>query len=213
MLNLLVVYDNEDVHRGDYFQASYQHLFDNTTIDTNYLNRRFLHTTAAQTHTIDHHTGQFNGQPFVFVAYAHGSENELFLANMPYIHRQNAYLFAQTLFYACSCWAAKELGQNLRQQGCKVFIGYDAPISTLNPETEPFYYTCENAFLTYFLNTRHSIQDCLSLMYDKYEEMRRHLLTHYGLFEASVLENNLNAFKIMCAEEDLALTKEDFFVL
>ena len=212
MLNLLIVYDNEDLNRGEYFEASHNHLLSNTALELT-INRQSINTELSQSNSIDHHTSQFNGNPFIFVAYAHGSSDALHVANSEYINGQNTYLFSETLFYACSCLSAKELGQNLRENGCKVFLGYNAKISSLNPETEPIYYACENAFLAHFLTTDSTIQESMSFMYDKYEEMKRHLATNYSTFDAGVLGNNLNAFEIICNEEDLFLTKEDFVAM
>ncbi len=209
MLNLLIAYDHVDTHRGDYFQASHDDLVSNLS-DTLEMNRRSINTELCTNNSIDHYIRQFNGTPFIFVAYAHGSVGAIQINDVDYIHHQNAYLFSETLFYACSCLTAKELGRKLRENGCKVFIGYNQTITTGNPQTEPIYYTCENAFLTHFLNTENSIQDSLKTMYDTYNDMRKHLVSDYGVFEAGILDNNLDAFEIICDEEDLLLTKIAF---
>ena len=146
------------------------------------------------------------------MAYTHGSENALHIGTDRYIHEQNAYFFSETLFYACSCLSAKVLGLKLRSEGCRIFAGYDAKISTANPDCEPIFYECENSFLSHFLTTNNTIQESLNFMYHKYNEMRKHLIADYGVLTSSVLDENLKAFKLFCNEADLSLTNHHFTI-
>lgn len=209
MLNLLIAYDDIDINRGDYFRDSHNHLVSNLT-DNIDIKRLSIDALLCKDSTIDYYISQFNGEPHVFVAYAHGSEEAIQIDQIDYVHNENAYLFSETLFYACTCLTAKKLGQKLKQNGCKVFMGYNKNISSGNPETEPIYFNCENAFLIDFLLTGNSIETSLGVMYDKYAEMRRHLRVNYSAFDASILDANLDSFEIICNEEYLHLTKMDF---
>lgn len=209
MFNLLLIYDDLDDSRGDYFYASHQH-FTNKLNDLNPLNLQSLNTNSCTTNAIESYIHNFNGQPFIFVAYAHGSEDTLYIGGEHYIHEANAYYFSETLFYACSCLSAKRLGLRLKEEGCRIFVGYDAHISSLDPECEPIFFECENAFLIHFLTTNSTIDESLKFMYRKYEEMKTHLSVNYGVFTSSILESNLNSFKIFCDDEDRELTKLNF---
>lgn len=209
MFNLLLIYDDLDESRGDYFSASHQHFITKLN-DLDSFSLQSLNTNLCSLNSIDHYISNFNGQPFIFVAYTHGSEDALEISGEQYIHEQNAYFFSETLFYACSCLSAKMLGEKLRNEGCRIFAGYDARISSLNPECEPIFFECENAFLTHFLTTNSTIQESLSFMYRKYEEMKYHLTADYGIFTSSILENNLESFKLFCNDEDRKLTKLHF---
>ena len=209
MLNLLLIYDNLNERNGDYFMASHQNMNDKLSVLDSY-NLQSLNTDLCLANPIDHYSSAFNGQPFIFIAYTHGSENALHVGEQMYIHEHNAYLFSETIFYACSCLSAKTLGDRLRSEGCRIFAGYDAHISSLNPECEPIFYECENAFLSNFLTTDNTIQQSLKFMYDEYERMKSHLLSEYGTLTASTLESNLNAFKLLCNDEDRELTKSHF---
>jgi hypothetical protein len=209
MFNILLIHDNLDNNRGEYFSASHQNMVDKlSTLDLPHL--QSLNTKQCLANTIDHYSISFNGHPFIFIAYVHGSEDALYISDKKYIHEQNAYLFSGTLFYACSCLSAKRLGVNLRNEGCRIFAGYDAKISSLDPECEPVFFECENALLTHFLTTNDTIQESLDFMYRKFEEMRYQLINDYGIFTSSILENNLNAFKLFCNDQDRSLTKHHF---
>lgn len=209
MFNLLLIYDDLNERNGDYFKASHQHIIDKLSVlDT--LNLQSLNTEQCLAHSIDHYSRAFNGQPFVFAAYTHGSEGALHVGIEQYIHEQNAYFFSETLFYACSCLSAKILGSKLIDQGCRIFAGYDSKISTANPDCEPIFYECENAFLSHFLTTNNTIQESLNFMYRKYNEMRRHLIADYGVVTSSILDENLKAFQLFCSEADRTLTKHHF---
>jgi hypothetical protein len=209
MLNLLLIYDDKNGRNGDYFLTSHRDMTDKLSVLDSY-NLQSLNTDQCLANPIEHYSSAFNGQPFIFVAYAHGSENALHIGDLQYINEENAYFFSETLFYACSCLSAKILGNRLCSEGCRIFIGYDANISTLNPECEPIFYECENAFLSNFLTTNNTVQESLKFMYYEYERMKSHLSSEYGVFDASILESNLNAFKLLCADEDRELTKSHF---
>jgi hypothetical protein len=205
MFNLLLIYDDLNQRNGDYFTASHQNIVDKLSV-LDISNLQSLNTTQCLTYPIDHYSRAFNGQPFVFMAYTHGSEDALHVGDNQYIHEQNAYLFSETLFYACSCLSAKTLGLRLRHEGCKIFAGYDAKISSANPELDGLYIECENAFLSNFLTTNNTIQASLNFMYNQYEAMRSHLRSEFNAFALNVLEDNLNAFKLFCSDEDRELT-------
>jgi hypothetical protein len=209
MLNLLLIYDDKNGRNGDYFMSSHQNMTEKLNILDSY-NLQSLNTDQCLANPIEHYSSAFNGQPFIFVAYAHGSENALHIGDLQYVNEENAYFFSETLFYACSCLSAKKLGLKLRNENCRIFVGYDANISTLNPECEHIFYECENAFLSNFLITNNTIQESLDFMYRKYDEMRTHLIADYGTFTSSILENNLNAFQILCNDQDKELTKSHF---
>lgn len=211
MIRLLIIKDNDDAGRGEYFEASQQHLISELAPHPS-INPFILSTIDCQQNTIDHHISVYNGNPFIFIAYTHGEADAIYIGNQAYINNNNAYFFGDTLFYACSCLTAQGLGYTLRQLGCRIFIGYNATISSLNPETEPIFYACENEFIRLFLTTDQTIQDCLDAMYDRYVEYVSKLRNNYSTAEASILERNLSAFTILCDKNDYSLTRNSFFV-
>lgn len=209
MKNLVVIYDDLDTNNGKYFKASQEHLSHKLS-GLEDLTVQRLNTEQCLANPIDHYTIALAEQPFVFVSYAHGNENAIYIDQNAFIHLGNAYFFAGTIFYACGCLSAKELGQRLIAENCRVFLGYNAKISSANPESEPVFQECENAFLANFLTTTDTIQECLTFMNTKYNEMIVHLNNEYGIFAASILQGNLRAFEILCKEDDNNLSKLDF---
>jgi hypothetical protein len=208
-MNLMLVYDDLDTRRGEYFTASHQDLI-NRLLPENITRLQSLNTNHCLEKSVDFYTPVFDGQPFVFVAYTHGSKNAVCISNEDYIHANNAYLFNKTLFYACCCLLAQSLGQQLIANGCTVFIGFDATIKSGRPETEGIFQECENTFIEHFLNTESTIANCMVKMYEKYRAMEHHLSRYYSTFEGSTLMDNLNAFQLLCREDVYEFTKRNF---
>lgn len=204
-MNLLTICDDKDTNRGEYFSVSQQDLL--AKLQPNITHHQDLKTINCRT-SLDNYTPNFNGKPFFCVAYAHGSETSIVVEDENYIHFENAYLFNQSFFYACSCLSAKQLGKQIIDNGCKVFLGFDATISSCNPEVEGIYQDCENAFIPFFVNDGLTIHDCLKKVKEKYVESIGHIASYYSIFEASVLENNFNAFRVLCS--DTSITKNEF---
>ena len=208
-MNLLIVYDDLDSKRGEYFADSHQDLQHKLKPDViSYC--QALNTKDCLAHTIDYYTRNFSGKKFIFIAYTHGTDKSIFVSEENYINESNAYLFNKSLFYACSCHSAKSLGQVLLDNGCSAFLGFNSSISSCNPEAEAIYQDCENTFIEQFLNTDGTIQECLKTMYNKYREMELHLSQNFNLFEASVLSRNLSAFQVLCNDEVRLFTKINF---
>jgi hypothetical protein len=105
---------------------------------------------------------------------------------------------------------AKKSGSMLREQGCRVFAGYNTKITSVANETDPYFQDCENSFIHNFLTTDDTIQESLRYMYKKYKEMITFLLDNYDPITASTLENNLAAFEILCDDNNYSLTKSSF---
>lgn len=209
MIQVIVIHDNQDAKCGECFAGS-QEWFVSQVKDLKGITIEVFDTDKCQNKPIQNYIQSLNGIPFIFIAYVHGSDDTLFVDDEEYINSANAYFFGETLFYACSCLSANELGIQLRQEGCRVFAGYKTKISTISNETEPLFSMCENAFITHFLSTGNTLQDSLSFMYDKYQEAEIHLRNNYSVFEASKLQSNLDAFEILCEENDMILTRDAF---
>jgi hypothetical protein len=209
MNNLLAIYDNDDERMGKYFEASHQDLSNKLSF-LPHVNFISLNTQQCLSKTIEHHISFCESKPFIFIAYSHGSDDSISIGSDKYIHLQNAYFFAETLFYSCCCLTAKELGSKLREQGCRIFVGYNTSITSVADETDSYFQDCENAFIHDFLATDNTIQESLNYMYKKYKEMTKFLLDNYDSITASTLGNNLDAFNILCDENDFNLTKSSF---
>jgi hypothetical protein len=210
MINLLIAFDDADKNRGEYFKYSHDDFLRNLN-QLDKINCLALDSKKCLSTSIDKHISSFNGNSFIFVAYAHGSDESIYISDVSYIHTKNTYLFADTFFYACGCNSAKILGKNLKTQGCKVFIGYNGQLSSCLPETEPIFYYCENSFLNRFLTTNDTIQECLNHMYDTYMKMTISQNNEVSAFELGILEKNLDSFEIICDDKDFNLTQSYFW--
>lgn len=209
MSNLLLIYDNEDERTGYYFEASHLDIISKLT-QLNNLNRQSLNTELCLSNSVDNYIRDFEQAPFICVTYSHGDNESIAVGGNSYINTQNSYLFAETLFYACSCRTANILGIHLRNQGCKVFMGFNSTITSVNNETDSVFQDCENAFIHHFLTTDSTIQESLSYMYRKYADSRSFLLENYDTFVASILDSNLSAFVILCESDALDLDRSFF---
>jgi hypothetical protein len=207
-MNLLTIYDDLDVRRGEYFSESHQDLINKLQRDNITLHQS-LNTSKCLEKSVDYYTSVFDGQPFIFVAYTHGSETSIQVSDEAYIHTNNAYLFNKTLFYACCCLSAQSLGKDLIANGCTVFLGFDATITSCSPETEGIFQDCENTFIEHFLNTESSIAECMKKMNEKYGQMIQHI-SYHSPFEAGILDKNFDSFQLLCSEEAEKFTKYDF---
>lgn len=203
MIHLFIAFDNEDSKQGDYFTRSQEHLIEQLS------NTPFIQQFNSQSilnNEIPVAIREINSNidtPFIFVSYTHGKQDALCIDDKSFIDRSNAYLFGETLFYACSCLAAQKLGNELINNNCRVFIGYNDYITTAFPESEPAFYHCENAFLIQFITTDETIQDCIQYMYNVYSNITDQI----DSVSASILNKNLRVFKAM---GDLQLTRQYF---
>lgn len=209
MSNLLMIYDNEDDKIGYYFEASHRDI-EVKLAELTSINLQSLNTELCLSNPVEHYIRSFDQKPFICVTYSHGDNNSIGVGGNSYINATNAYFFSDTLFYACCCLTAKALGGHLRNQGCKVFMGFNTTIASVYNETDSVFQDCENAFIHHFLTTNATIQESLSYMYKKYDEARYFLSENYNTLVASTLERNLSAFVILCNEEDLMLNKSFF---
>jgi hypothetical protein len=204
MIHLFVVYDNQDRHSGDYFAASQQHLCEPIKTSLHFSIQTFdSNTTLVQLPNAISRLNENEDTPFLIVTYTHGSPDALHIGDNSFVNRDNAYLFGQTLFYACGCFSGENLKQYLINHNCRFFMGYDNRITTLHPETEPIFYQCENSVLSRFLSTDETITKCLAHMFDTYEQMKAQ--TDIGT--AIILDRNLDAFVY---QGDVNLTRNDF---
>ncbi len=204
MTNVIVLFDDDDQDRGRYFETSAERLGIESSINTHYI-------TTSTSRPVDTFIEKFDGQPFIFVAFTHGDIDKILVNGDPYVDKSSAYLFGSTLFYANACLTAKELGPFLvDESSCTIFLGYDSTITSCNAEAEPIYQLCENKFMDCFLHQGMNVQQSLKEMYTTYEQMKQHLLSEYGLFEANILNDNLSAFKVICSDDVLELTRTYF---
>lgn len=148
MANTIIAVDEADGRLGSFFQLCMDDLvafFNAIPIMPTVLNSTRLNDLSVQLTT----------QPlnaFVFGAYSHGNINCLLKANTSYVSTTvNNTCFQNSFFYTFSCSCGHELGDNLIENGCLCFIGYNKVISIWSTYIQPFV-VCANHGLKLFYN-------------------------------------------------------------
>jgi hypothetical protein len=127
MINIMVACDNKDINLGAYFEDCKNQLLSILEEQREFANYA-LHELSGNHFNnvyIDFIMPQYKPNPFIFIAYSHGNEKELYCENDSYVKKEaNTHHFANSLFYTTACSVGKELGEDLIDKGCLAFIGY-----------------------------------------------------------------------------------------
>lgn len=131
-------------------------------------------------------------QPFLLVAYSHGSNDSLLCNNQTnyYIRSGiNDDKFPNCIFYTWSCFTGIQLGKTLIQNNCRAFIGYEGTIIAGTGEIESFIESANSGIK--LLVDGKNIKQVLSGMYGKYNELIDYLENEkQDYFIASLLRRN-----------------------
>jgi len=148
MINTIIAVDVDDDQLGGFFNSCISDLdiyFKENNHKPRYLNSKQLNVAS-----INHFV--LNTPNLFFLAYSHGSTNELVCNNTPYISSSiNHDIFTNSFFYTCSCKSAKNLGHALVQNGCLSFIGYSDNFEIWDFNQPPFV-ECANLGAKLFLD-------------------------------------------------------------
>ena len=187
MANTIIVVDEADSKLGSFFQICLDDLnvfFNNINIQPTLLNSVRLNELSVQLTTLPLET-------FVFGAYSHGGKNCLVKANASYVSTTiNNTCFNNSFFYTFSCSSGYELGENLIENGCLCFIGYNKIISIWSTYINPFF-VCANYGLNLFYNGINTFQ-IVEQMKEQYNHEIDTLYTK-DFFIASILRENRDA--------------------
>ncbi len=158
MANTIIAVDEADTRLGSFFQICMEDLstfFNSIPIKPIVLDSARLNDLSVQLTTEPLNT-------FVFGAYSHGNINCLLKANTSYVSTTiNNTCFENSFFYTFSCSCGFELGDNLIQNGCLCFIGYNKIISIWSTYIQPFV-ICANHGLKLFysgINTYQIVEE------------------------------------------------------
>ena len=143
MINTLLVCDNNDSYLGDFFEkckveterliASSDFQFNTIAISGN----------TAFDIAVPMNSNFINSNPFLFISYTHGSDNELLKnGNNPFISIDNNVDSLKNSFAYCfACKAGRNLGKVLCTNGTLCFIGYKGNVTVQK------YFGAENSFI------------------------------------------------------------------
>ena len=165
MINVILAIDEEDHILGGFYSDCLRDFenFKTTMCTLSYIRSNALNE-ASVLMTVP------GGQRFVFLAYSHGSENELLSGGVtPYISNSiNVTAFKGALFYTCSCSTGKKLGYSLIENECTSYIGYKEKFEIWDFNRQPF---VECANYGYKLFTQgENIESIIVKMKEKYDE-------------------------------------------
>jgi len=143
MINTLLVYDNNDQSLGDFFEkckVETEKLLDSSNFD---FNCNDISGNATFEIAVPMNAKSINSNPFLFVSYTHGSENELLKnGNTPFLSTTYEVVALQnSIAYCYACKAGKNFGKEICENGALCFIGYKENITVQK------YFGAEDAFI------------------------------------------------------------------
>ncbi|MFT3846219.1 MAG: hypothetical protein QM725_14275 [Lacibacter sp.] len=200
MISTILAIDDGDEILGEFFADCLADLknFENERLDITYITSSRLNE-ASVSMLIP------KDKKFVFLAYSHGSDNELLSSGTnPYVSEKvNITLFKNSFFYTCSCYTGKKLGEILIENECLSYIGYKEKFEVWNYNRRPFV-ECANFGFKLFVQGE-SVDLVLQKMKEKYDEQIDDYNNDY--FGAAHLLANKNA---LVALGDINLSASDF---
>jgi len=213
MINIIAAYDDTDTQLGTYFEDCKKQLL--STL--NKLNNPVIYDISeipsnnCNNKDIDSLLIKYTPNPFIFIAYSHGNEQALYCRGNNYVEKNiNTYIFLNSLFYTTACSVGKELGDDLIDKGCSVFIGYKKE-KIIFPEKikQEISTLCDNAGIIEFLSNDITIYEAFKKMEDIYTQQIDNLIN---------ADDMLFAANLVDARESLVffgkhnLKKGDFFI-
>jgi len=123
MIRTILMYDNEDITLGDFFQrcASKCRYLYNTHIDKNTI---IEHTSNSNKNEIEISVSKYNSNRFLLICYLHGDNDSIYMSNEKIVSMDNAHLFVNAFCYTFSCCCGKDLSRILLDNHALVFWGY-----------------------------------------------------------------------------------------
>ncbi|MDP2237851.1 MAG: hypothetical protein Q8J88_15580 [Bacteroidales bacterium] len=143
MINALLVCDKNDSSLGNFFEKckfETVRLLDSSDFEVKNIE---ISGNAAFEVAIPLITNSINSNPYLFVSYTHGTENELLKnGNNPFISIDlNIDSLKNSFAYCYACKAGKNLGKELCANGALCFIGYKENVTIQK------YFGAEDAFI------------------------------------------------------------------
>lgn len=136
---------------------------------------------------------QYENQPFICVAYSHGSESSLICSRYGnYISNEvNFDSFQNTLFYTWACSSAG-LGEVLVKNGCHSYVGYWEPVSIPSPgdPLTDVFVECATFALRAFYLEELTILESVNAMKDKIDEMWKELVDENPIAATYLLDHS-----------------------
>lgn len=194
MVKLLIAHDSTDPELGTYFSSCFQDIHDHASLCGGFQVFE-LNSQHDETH-LQSAIKAFQGMPFLFVAYTHGREDAIVLAQNQLVYLQNAYFFGESFVYTCACRVGQELADSLLSHNCRAFIGFSN--DSWLPQADDYIATfriCENQGIKTFMEGEKTILESFQAM-EKMYTTKFDELVEENAFAASTLLDNLYALVI-----------------
>ena len=213
MINLVIAFDNQDSKLGRYFEDCRNDIL-SLLDEQNHLVKSILRMASNQCNEayIDVVVSQLNPNPFIFVAYTHGTDDGLKCNGTSFVSVDNCHYFANTLFYSTACLIGRKLASELIAKGCKTFIGFKDKSEVFECASyRQTFIECDNYALKMFLISDSTIGKAFDSMKVHYtSKIDRLMELGEDIFYIAALRENRDA--LVCSG-DRNLKKEDLFVL
>jgi hypothetical protein len=170
MINIVIAFDNQNAVLGQYFEDC-QKDFVNLLDEQNHLVKSCSKVPTPQCNVayIDIVIPRINSNPFIFVAYTHGVDNELRCNGVPFVSVNNCRHFVNSLFYSTACLIGKKLAPELIDKGCKAFIGFKEESEVFqNASYRQTFIECDNYALKMFMTSDTTIGKAFDSMKNHY---------------------------------------------
>lgn len=155
MIDLVVAFDDSDAELGVYFALCKDDSVEIiNSLEKNRERIRYTEIPANKCNLayLDISLQSLKDVPFIWAAFTHGDENSITIANVPFVEVGNDNsLFKDSFFYTNSCSSGLNLGQDLIDQNCRVFIGYNKKVYAFKNEYADTSLKCDTIGLTSFL--------------------------------------------------------------
>lgn len=198
MIDLIFAFDETDTDLGTYFTLCkddsieiINSLEQNKTrfniieLPANLCNRAYIDISLAPLQEI----------PFIWATFTHGDENSVSVAGAAFIAVGNDNsIFANSFFYTNSCLSGLNLGQDLIDHSCKVFIGYVDKVYKFENEYADISLNCDIVGLISFLTEDITAYEAYERIRQLYTQESRKLQNVGGdILAASLLINTREA--------------------
>ncbi len=200
-IHTIFAFDTSDSSMGQFF--------DNTLLDllpefykNSFFNIFQITGDNFERSTLEDSFSQLNGEKFIFIAYAHGSNDAILCYDSHekiIIKNVNCYFLGNSLVYTFCCHIGKELGEHLVSQNALTFIGYDSEVSYIIGLEQEFI-DCANFAIKAFL-----IGDTIDVAVKKskkyHTEVRNNLTSPIAKITISKNKNSM----VLFGKQDLVI--------
>lgn len=210
MIEIIIVYDDNDDTLGEYFLESYAY----TTSAIEHLAVYQIHSITGlecTTIMVNERVAALQNGKFIFTGYCHGSADGklLLTVNDHFVSDGNVHLFRNTLFYTTACSVGLDLGKRLISHNCDCFVGYlDSSLATYD-EFYDVYIACETYALIEFLTTNKTIRQTFDEMMNYFDTQIDALVAKSEILVAMEIETNKWRLTIL---GDTSITSDHFHV-